>query len=119
MIKGTMTGERHLNEILLPIVVPLARDENLIFQDDNVRPHRSATVISTATRLGLETLDWPARSPDLSPIEHVWDELGRRVRERYVIPPLSLDVLVERLREQWEVLENNFIQTLVVQCLQD
>ena len=112
MMKGTMTGDRYLNEVLLPIVVPLARDEDLIFQDDNARPHRSTTVVSTVTRLGIETLDWPARSPDLSPIEHAWDELGRRVRERYATPPPSLDVLAERLREQWENLENAFIQKL-------
>ena len=29
----------------------------------------------------VDHLDWPARSPDLSPIEHVWDILGQRVRE--------------------------------------
>ncbi|GFX84719.1 uncharacterized protein TNCV_725261 [Trichonephila clavipes] len=27
----------------------------------------------------VKTLPWPARSPDLSPIEHIWDPLGRRV----------------------------------------
>ena len=30
----------------------------------------------------VNVLDWPARSPDISPIEHLWDHLGRRVRER-------------------------------------
>ena len=28
-------------------------------------------------------LQWPARSPDLSPIEHLWDHLSRQVRERH------------------------------------
>ncbi|GFV84807.1 hypothetical protein TNCV_4297891 [Trichonephila clavipes] len=26
-----------------------------------------------------KTLPWPARSPDSSPVEHIWDHLGRRV----------------------------------------
>ena len=28
---------------------------------------------------GVEVLDWPLHSSDLNPIEHIWDELGRRV----------------------------------------
>ena len=112
IIKGTMTGERYLKEILLPIVIPLANEKELTFQDDNARPHRSANVLSTVTRTGLTTLDWPARSLDLSPIEHAWDELSRRVRDRYVIPASSLNILAERLKEQWEGLESAFIQKL-------
>ena len=35
---------------------------------------------------GVEVLDWTSRSPDPNPIEHIWDELGRRVRQQ-VNPP--------------------------------
>ena len=112
IIKGTLTGERYLNEIVLPVVAPVVRVEDLVFQDDNARPHRSSAVIATVRRLNIQTLDWPARSPDLSPIEQVWDELGRRVRDRYSLPPVSLKILSERLTEQWLLLETSFIQKL-------
>ncbi|GFX43573.1 uncharacterized protein TNCV_510221 [Trichonephila clavipes] len=47
------------------------------FQQDNARPH-TARVSQDCLRTVI-TLPLPARSPDLSPIEHTWDHLGRRV----------------------------------------
>ncbi|GFU67174.1 transposable element Tc1 transposase [Trichonephila clavipes] len=49
----------------------------LIFQQDNARPHMACVAINSLT--ACQTLPWPARLPDLSPIEHVWDTMGRRL----------------------------------------
>ena len=49
---------------------------------------------------GAEVLDWPSRSPDLNPIEHMWDELGRRVRQQ-INPPQTSGDLERALVEQW------------------
>ena len=49
---------------------------------------------------GVEVLDWPSRSPDLNPIEHIWDEHGRRVRLP-VNPSETLGDLERALDEQW------------------
>jgi transposase len=48
----------------------------------------------------IRTLPWPALSPDLNPIEHLWDELGRRVRMR-VNPSESIDQLQRALTDEW------------------
>ncbi|GFX00778.1 hypothetical protein TNCV_4577451 [Trichonephila clavipes] len=37
----------------------------------------------------IERMDWPAQSPDLNPIEHVWDFLGRRLAAR-TLPPVTI-----------------------------
>ncbi|GBN61048.1 hypothetical protein AVEN_131412-1 [Araneus ventricosus] len=45
---------------------------------DNTRPH---TVVVTQHALhSVYMLPWPARSPDLSPIDHVWDIIGRQLQ---------------------------------------
>ncbi|GFT38937.1 transposable element Tcb1 transposase [Trichonephila clavipes] len=73
-----MTIQRYVHDILQPHVLPLMqRLSKAIFQQDNARPH-TARVSHECLRT-VTALSWPARSPDLSPLEHIWDHLGRRV----------------------------------------
>ena len=50
---------------------------------------------------GVEVLDWPAQSPDLNPIEHLWFHLKRRLGV-YPDAPKSMLELWERVQEEWE-----------------
>ncbi|GBN27753.1 hypothetical protein AVEN_157995-1 [Araneus ventricosus] len=50
--------------------------------DDNARPHRARLVRSYLESETIPQMAWPARSPDLNPIEHGWDMLGRRITGR-------------------------------------
>ncbi|GFT10085.1 transposable element Tcb1 transposase [Trichonephila clavipes] len=55
------------------------------------------------------TLPWPARSPDLSSIEHIWDHLGRRIAHQ-----TSLNELEARLQQMWNKVSQGIIQNLYV-----
>jgi hypothetical protein len=58
------------------------------------------------------TLPWPVRSPDLNPIEHIWDIIGRRVKER--TPPVqTLNDLDQKLHQEWQYLTQVQIRRLV------
>ena len=81
VLNGTLTGQRYINEVLQPVVLPFVQQHHVGLQDDNARPHRARIVQQFLQQNNMDHLDWPARSPDLSPIEHVWDILGQRVRQ--------------------------------------
>ena len=53
-----------------------------ILMDDNARPHTVPAMQEYHERKGIERLDWPARSPDLKPIEHVWNSLQTAISAR-------------------------------------
>ena len=82
--RGSVTGNRYCEEVLLPHVRLFrgAIGPDFIFMDDNARPHRTLAVEELLESEDITRMDRPAYSPDLNPIEHVWDALGRRMAAR-------------------------------------
>ncbi|GFV52431.1 GPS domain-containing protein [Trichonephila clavipes] len=79
---------------VMPRVLPLIQWlPGAIFQQDNARSH--TVRISQDCLFTVTTLTWPTQSPDLSPIEHIWDNLGRRVGH-----PSSLNELEARVNNR-------------------
>ena len=80
--------------------------------DDNARPHRARAVHEYLRQNAIETLPWPARSPDMNPIEHIWDILGNMVRRRD--PPVqNLQELTDALHLEWQRIPQWRISRLV------
>ena len=109
--RGTITGIRYRDEILEPIVRPFAgaMGDRFVLMQDNARPHTARVSLNFLEEEGIEVMDWPARSPDLNPIEHVWDILRRRVVQRHHPPRVVLD-LRRALVEEWDAIPQNDIQ---------
>ncbi|UYV76555.1 SYT12 [Cordylochernes scorpioides] len=77
-LQGTMTAQRYVDDVLRPVTLPYLQGvPNALYQQDNARPHTAR--ISQQALQDVQMLPWPPYSPDLSPIEHVWDIIGRRL----------------------------------------
>ncbi|GFV95431.1 transposable element Tcb2 transposase [Trichonephila clavipes] len=95
--------------------------DKFVFMDDNATCHRTLAVQDCLDSEGIQRLVWPARSPDLNPIENVWDALGRQVVGRNY-PPTNKNTLIRALTEEWDKLPqqllDNVVQSMVrrVEC---
>lgn len=67
-----------LGEHLLPNV-PLVVDGEWTFQQDNAPSHSAGSTTDWFEANEVSVLRWPARSPDLNPIENLWGWMVRRV----------------------------------------
>ncbi|GFV13448.1 transposable element Tcb2 transposase [Trichonephila clavipes] len=112
---GSVNGTRYCNEILLPYVRLFrgAMGLQFLFMDDNAPCHRTVASEQLLESEDIERMDWPARSPDLNPIEHVWDFLGRRLAAR-TLPPVTIRELQLVLQDEWAAMPQQLIDTLIL-----
>ena len=84
----------------------------VIFQHDNDPKHTSKKAKKCLEELKITVLDWPAQSPDLNPIEHLWDNLKRKLAA-YEVAPTSMHELWERIEVEWEKITKEECLTLI------
>ena len=86
VLDGTLTGQQYRDHILCPLVVPHFKCHPLTSRqiqiDANAKPHRTCIVQNYMQQEAIELLPWPAMSPDMNPVEHLWNYLGRKVNAR-------------------------------------
>ncbi len=74
---------RIMEEYALPEIIKCGlKLSDIIFMQDNATCHKSKASQNWFKANNIRLLDWPPQSPDLNPIENVWDLLDRRARVR-------------------------------------
>ncbi|GFX64498.1 transposable element Tc3 transposase [Trichonephila clavipes] len=111
----TMTGHIY-RYVILEHHVGLFRGAigaEFLIKDDNALPHRANIVDECLQSEDIIHMDWPAYSPDLNPIEHVWDMLGRRITARQP-PSTCLPKLRRALLDEWCNIPHDQIDNLIL-----
>lgn len=100
-IEGNMNAEVYSKILKEELIASLAlykmNPEHIIFQQDNDPKHTSRLAKDTLEELNIEVMEWPAQSPDLNPIEHLWHHIDLKLRK--------LNKTYKTKDELWEDLE--------------
>lgn len=114
-VPQTMTSQIYMENIITPIIYPLRNElgANFVFMDDNARPHRAVRVQEALEAGQITRLNWPANSPDMNPIEHMWDFVARAIRNR-INPPRTLEELAAAAVEEWNNIPQDIINRLII-----
>jgi hypothetical protein len=116
IIDGIMDSKKYialLEEMKGKMAQLFGNLDGLIYQQDNAPCHKAKVVMKWFEKRKVPLLPWPAQSPDLNPIEHLWDELDRRVRAHNPIPS-NLTELKVVLQEEWVKIPPPVYQKLIL-----
>ena len=114
VVAGNLIEIRYQGELNQRYVVPFiqAQTNNVTFQQDNARSHVARIVCDYLTQQNVDVLPGQEVSLDLSPIEHVWDEMERRLRHLQN-QPVTLVEIGPALIRIWNNIQQALFNTLI------
>ena len=86
--------------------------KKVIFQHDNDPKHTAKTVKEWLRNQEFSVMIWPAQSPDLNPIEHLWAHVKRQLNQ-YETPAKGMNELWERIQEVWNNIDAQTCSDLI------
>jgi len=114
-VNGGVNAEMYINilndELMETISWYGLNKKSLVFQQDNASCHTASVVKKWFEENNINVMKWPSQSPDLNPIEHLWDHLKRKVREAPYCH--DLDELWDQVQDIWNAIDGEVCLRLV------
>ena len=87
-------------------------EDRWYFQQDNDPKHTSKKAEQWFSDNNIIPIKWPAQSPDLNPIEHLWQYLKAKLQQ-YDTPPKGVHELWDRVVKEWTEIPLETCQKLI------
>ena len=102
-----------LKDYLIPEIEYAERELGLkmLFMQDNATCHKTALIMDFLSSKDIEVLSWPAQSPDLNPIENIWNYIKNKRQKKFGFPATKSD-LIDQVMDIWETCEDELLQKL-------
>ena len=98
---GGVNAHRYITRVLRPVAFPFfSRRHRHVFQQDNTPAHRARVTQTSLQQNSIPAMQWPAQSPDLNPIENLWDIIKRRINQP-PNRPVNAAALRREILRQW------------------
>ena len=85
---------------------------NFVYIQNNAPPHAARDMAVFLDQQDVDVMDWPARSPDMNPIDHVWDQMSVWIRDKDD-PSSTIAELNNAVRQAWAAVRAVTARTLV------